>query len=139
MRNYYHPESITDWELTLLQSGGSLPAYSGVAYQRGGGLGSFFRGLFRAIWPSVKKVGIVAGKEALRAGSEATRDAVTDGVEFKTALKRRGKQALGRTITGIGNRLQHGSGLGCRPTRKTIKGVKRRRKQRKTSKDIFNG
>lgn len=138
MRRVYYPESIRDWELNLLQQGGSLVAYAGLPYQRGHGIGSFFRGIFRAIWPTVKKVGIAAGKEALQAGSEATRDHLTDGVDFKTALKNRGKQALGRSVAKLGQALQGGRGLGRRVVKKAIKGLKRNRKINKKKKDIFS-
>lgn len=143
MRRLYYPETVTDWEINLLQTGGALPVYSGLAYQRGQGLGSIFRGIFRAIWPTIKKVGISAGKEALQAGSEAARDHYNQGVDAKTALKRRGKQALGRTISYLGQELQKGEGLGKRQRTKNIKGLKQRKKTnlRKSKKrarfDIF--
>lgn len=144
MRRLYHPESIRDWEVNLLQQGGSLPVYTGIPYQRGAGIGSFLRGLFRTIWPTVKKVGLAAGKEALQAGSEATRDYLNEGTDFKTALKRRGKQALGRTVSRFGQQLQHGHGVGSRSVRKSIKGLKcsqrlntRRKPKSRRKTDIF--
>ena len=140
MRTLYYPESVSDWEYNLLQTGGSLPRFSGVPYQRGQGIGSFFRGLFRAIWPTLKTVGIAAGKEALKAGSEAARDHFNEGTDAKTALKKRGKQAAGRVLTKLGEHLQKGEGIGSRPSRKDIKRVNKRKKG-KTSKrrntDIF--
>ena len=117
MRVTYFPESTQVWEQNLLQRGGSLPVYSGIPYQRGNGIGSFFRGIFRAIWPTVKRLGIAAGREAIQAGSEATRDYMSEGTDFKTALKRRGKQAVGRTLTKLGDQLQKGSGFGKRRDR----------------------
>ena len=89
-----------------------------------------------------KKVGIAAGKEALKAGSEATRDYVNEGVDFKTALKRRGKQTLGRTISNLGQELQKGSGFGRRPFKKSIKGIRRRsriRNRKLRKRDIYDG
>ena len=137
MRTFYYPESINDWEYNLLQGGGSLPRFSGVAYQRGQGIGSFFRGIFRAVWPALKRVGIEAGRQAIQAGSEATRDYLNEGVDFKSALKRRGKQALGRTITKVGERLQEGRGVGKRAVKKSIKGLVRRKRKASRKPDIF--
>lgn len=124
MRKYYYPEDVKTWEATLLQSGGALPAYVGVPYQRGQGIGSFFKGLFRAIWPTVKKVAPHVGKELLRTGSEVISDVVRRDEPVGPTVKKRGRQALGRSLSALGSQLQEGEGIGYRKRQKSIKRVK---------------
>jgi hypothetical protein len=131
MRQYYLPESIATWQDTLLQSGAGIPVYSGQPYQRGQGIGSFFRGLFRAVWPTVRKVGVTVGKElgreALRTGSKLAKDYLTgEAADVKT----RGKQALGRTLSTLGTKLQEGEGLGVRKRKNSIKGILKKRRKK---------
>ena len=71
MRTYYQPESSEFWIHFLAdqQYGAGYPLFIGSQYQRGAGIGSFFRGIFRAVAPVLKSVGKTVGKEALRAGA----------------------------------------------------------------------
>ncbi len=57
-----------------------------MPYQRGAGLGSLFRGLFRAILPVAKNVGKTVGRQALRTGSEIASD-VLAGRSIKEAAE----------------------------------------------------
>jgi len=129
MRQVYYPENVGTWE-DALQSGGALPFYAVQPYQRGHGIGSFFRGLFRAIWPTVRKVAPRVGKELLRTGTEIASDVIRRDQEVMPTLKRRGRQAVGRALTTVGEKLQEGEGIGTRTARKTIKRVKPRGKSK---------
>ena len=78
------------------QKGGNLPALQGARFQRGYGLGSIFRGLFRWAVPHLKQGAKMLGKKALQTGVNVAQD-VLAGENLKTAVKRQGKKALGLT------------------------------------------
>jgi hypothetical protein len=101
MRVVYAPESPQAWEAIFLsksivpngQRGGRLPGYGGNPYQRGAGIGSFFRGLFRAAVPLLKRAAKAVGKEALRTGVGVLGD-VARGGEFLPSLETHGREAV---------------------------------------------
>jgi len=64
--------------------------FVGLPYQRGAGLGSLFRGLFRAILPVAKSGGKSVGRQALQTGTEIASD-VLAGKSLKDAAEERGK------------------------------------------------
>ena len=66
------------------QKGGNLPAFHGARFQRGYGLGSIFKGLFRWAMPHLQQGAKV----------NVAQD-VLDGDNIKTAVHKRTKQALG--------------------------------------------
>ena len=76
------------------QKGGNLPAFHGARFQRGYGLGSIFKGLFRWALPHLQQGAKVLGKKALQTGVQVAQD-VLAGENVKTATKKRVKQALG--------------------------------------------
>ena len=76
------------------QKGGNLPAFHGARFQRGYGLGSIFKGLFRWALPHLQQGAKVLGKKALQTGVQVAQD-VLAGENVKTATKKRAKQALG--------------------------------------------
>ena len=76
------------------QKGGNLPAFHGSRFQRGYGLGSIFKGLFRLALPHLQQGAKVLGKKALQTGVQVAQD-VLAGENVKTATKNRAKQALG--------------------------------------------
>ena len=76
------------------QKGGSLPAFHGARFQRGYGLGSIFRGLFRWAMPHLQQGAKVIGKKALQTGVNVAQD-VLDGDNIKKAISKQAKQALG--------------------------------------------
>ena len=78
------------------QNGGNLPAFHGARFQRGYGLGSIFRGLFRWAVPHLKQGAKMIGKKALQTGVNVAQD-VLAGENIKTAVKKQGKKALGLT------------------------------------------
>ena len=56
------------------QQGGSLPAFHGARFQRGYGLGSIFRGLFRFAVPHLQQGTKMLGKKALQTGVDVAQD-----------------------------------------------------------------
>ena len=76
------------------QKGGNLPAFHGARFQRGYGLGSIFKGLFRWAMPHLQQGAKMLGKRALQTGVQVAQD-VLAGENVKTATKKRAKQALG--------------------------------------------
>ena len=102
------------------QKGGNLPAFHGARFQRGFGLGSIFKGLFRWAVPHLKQGAKMLGKKALQTGVNVAQD-VLAGENLKTAVKRQGKKALGPTSQ---NSPQSGAGK---------KGTKRKAQRRNNS------
>ncbi len=149
MRTVYYPESRDFWTKHYLaqgQHGYGLAAFSGVPFQRGTGIGSFFKGLFRSIFPLAKSIGKVAAKQALSSGTSIASDYLA-GKDLKQSVKRRAREAVGDTLAksakiisqgGQGRRRpgckpQCGRGVGSRKSAKSIKGVRKTN----TDKDIF--
>ena len=137
MRVAYIPLSDADWAAFYLadakQTGHGLEGFHGVPYQRGNGLGSLFRGLFRMILPVAKKVGKAVGKQALRSGAKVASDVVSGDYNIQDSLKKRGREAASSLLTKAGQHFQKGSGLGRPPKRrkrtKTIKESRAANKQ----------
>lgn len=88
--------------------------YKGTPYQRGGGLGSFFRSLFRMAVPVLKSVGKQVGQHALTAGANIASD-VAHGKPLFESVKQRAKQETSHLLKEAGESLQSGEGLGVRP------------------------
>ena len=102
------------------QKGGNLPAFHGARFQRGYGLGSIFKGLFRWAMPHLQQGAKMLGKKALQTGVQVAQD-VLGGENVKTATKKRAKQALGLPSQ---NSSQSGAGK---------KAIKRKAEPRKNS------
>ena len=68
--------------------------YHGALYQKGHGIGSIFRGLFKTAMPLLKSAGRAAGKVGLRTGLGVIQDA-DRGHHLGESLKRR----LGTEVT----------------------------------------
>ena len=98
------------------QKGGNLPAFHGARFQRGYGLGSIFRGLFRWAMPHLQQGAKVIGKKALQRGVNVVQD-VLDNI--KTAVHMRTKQALGLPSQ---NSLQGQSGAGKKSIKRKAQG-----------------
>ena len=58
----------------LNQCGHGMPVFYGARMQRGHGIGSIFSGLFRSIFPVLKRVAPVIGKKALQTGIDIVSD-----------------------------------------------------------------
>ena len=130
-RAYYIPEKDKIWfDFYISQAAqkGYGAGFSGIPYQRGHGLGSFFGRLFRAILPVAKSVGKSAlktvGKEALNMGMNVAQD-LGQGRNIRQSLKEHGTRALGSVVKKAVNRMagQSGKGIGGR----TVGSQKRKR------------
>jgi hypothetical protein len=111
--------------MQAMQSGAG---FVGMPYQRGAGLGSFFRGVFRALLPMAKSAGKTLGRQALSTGAQIASDVVA-GDTIKVAAKRRGKQATKKLLKRAVKKIQTG---GRRKKRRKT-GVKRKTtRKRKT-------
>jgi hypothetical protein len=157
-RALFQPESVDFWvhyyatlieeqrggesyDVDIVQqrgSGGGLPgfhAYKG--YQRGGGLGSFFAGLFRRIFPILKSVGKVVGKQALSTGANIAADVVQGG-DFKESATKHGKTGASNLLHVAADNLaetaiQNGAGLGNR------RGGGRPKKKKSSTREVADG
>ena len=89
------------------QMGGNLPAFHGARSQRGYGLGSIFKGLFRWATPHLKQGVKALGKKALQTGVNVAQDMLA-GENLTTATSKRVKQALSDMPSQ--NSLQSGAG-----------------------------
>lgn len=71
MREIYKGDSEDFWAEYFMaqaeQTGHGMTAFEGMPYQRGAGLGSLFKGLFRLILPIGKRAFSTVGREALAA------------------------------------------------------------------------
>lgn len=67
--------------------------YQGKRRQRGYGVGGNFASFFRKTVPLLKTAGLTAGKEALKAGSEALDDIEKGEMSLKTIAKTHAKRA----------------------------------------------
>lgn len=114
----YNPEDYNLWLYYYAnqasQSGYGMEGYKGVPYQRGGGLGSFFRSLFRMAVPVLKSMGRQVGKHALTAGANIASDLVKGRPLFESA-KQHAKMETSQFLKDAGDTLQDGEGLGYRP------------------------
>ncbi|CAH3126509.1 unnamed protein product [Porites lobata] len=107
------------------QKGGNLPAFHGARFQRGYGLGSIFKGLFRWAMPHLQQGAKVIGRKALQTGFNVAQD-VLDGDNIKTAVHKRTKQALGLPSQ---NALQGQSGAGKKSIKRKTQGTKITRRE----------
>ena len=75
----------------------TITPYAGASWQRGYGLGSMFRGLFKTAMPLVKGVGRKLLKAGVRGGARLAQDALR-GRDIKKSAKRRFANALGSVL-----------------------------------------
>lgn len=103
MHIVYTPEDANYWLASYengmkshpqYQVGGDLAGFRAFApHHRGGGLGSFFRSLFRYVLPILKTV----GKEALITGSNIATD-VSQGKSFAESAQAQGRVAASNIL-----------------------------------------
>ena len=138
MRVSYNPDAETFWDDYYMaqakQSGHGLAAFHGVPYQRGAGIGSLFRSLFRLIVPIGKAAAKAIGKEALTAGANIAGD-VVKGRSLKASAAEHGKAAAANLAQKAATKLQTGKGLGKRKAKGPVKtrNPKRKKASRKKS------
>lgn len=86
------PEAYRDH---YAQRGGNLPIFHGLSHQDGYGIGGgIFSNIFKAIVPVLKKTARSAGKTLLKSGTQVLADVVSGERDIKSAVKRRGLEAL---------------------------------------------
>jgi hypothetical protein len=78
MRIQFNPEKFDVWldyyNNQASQVGYGIHGFHGTPYQRGAGLGSFFRSLFRMAMPIIKSAAGKVGQQALATGAEIAGD-----------------------------------------------------------------
>lgn len=91
MRVEYRAPTVDFWDdnFSVEQTGG----FVGIPYQRGAGLGSIFRGIFRMVTPILKRAAKAAGKQALSVGANVISDVVKGG-DITESISKHGKEAM---------------------------------------------
>jgi len=127
MRRQFDSDKLEDWlnyyKNQAEQVGYGFSGFKGTPYQRGAGLGSFFRSLFRMAVPLLRSTASHVGKQALVTGANIAQD-VSEGRSINESFQkhaRRGVAKLAKTAFEKFEHEQTGSGLGTRP--KSIKVV----------------
>lgn len=81
-------------EYYLNQAGsGFSNIYAAPSYQRGYGIGSFLGGLFRSVYPILKKGSIALGTELLKTGASCLGD-ISRSEDPQETFKKRGKEVV---------------------------------------------
>ncbi len=94
-----------------LQTGFGMDGYKGTPYQRGAGLGSFFKALFRMAIPVIRSAGKQVGKHALTAGANIMTDLVK-GQPVLDSVKKHSRAETSKLFGEASQALQEGEGLG---------------------------
>ena len=112
MRLQYTPKDARFWTEFLHQEqvGGALPGFVGQPYQRGAGIGSFFRSIFRMAAPVLKRAAKAVGKQALKTGASIIAD-VTKGGELLPSLEQHGKEAMANLADKASKRINEAKSL----------------------------
>lgn len=100
-------DAYTEYYLNQAGSGFSN-IYAAPVYQKGYGIGSFLGGLFRTVYPILKKSASAVGSELLKSGSNIISDIVSSQ-DPRTAIKNRGKETINNLSRLAGDNL-FGSG-----------------------------
>lgn len=118
MHIQYNPEDYDMWLSyyggQAMQTGYGIQGYRGTPYQRGAGLGSFFKSLFRMAVPVLKNIGRKVGQQALHAGADLLTD-VAHGKPVIASAKKQLKSSTAKVLRDVGDDLQEGEGLGFMP------------------------
>lgn len=122
------------------QSGGALPGFKGVHWQRGHG---FFGRLASWVMPFIKEIFPIVGKQAMSTGIDIAKDTLKRN-DVRDSAKKRFKEAGILLLDLASERLQKGQGIKKRRRRgrnlmtqkknirkKPIKRIKRRKKKKK--------
>lgn len=121
----------TDYYLNQIGTGvGGI--YAGPAYQKGYGIGSFLGGLFRTVYPLLKKSTKAVGSELLKTGVGLLTDLTREDPDV--ALKKRGKEIIqnlsARTSDHLFGKGYPYKGLLPYSSTQSIKKTQRRRKRK---------
>lgn len=105
----------TEYYLSQAGSGfGNI--YSAPVYQKGCGIGSFLGGLFRSVFPLLKRGVSAVGSELLKSGSNMIRD-IVNSQDPQISLKKRGKESINNLSNMLGDQM-FGSGYKSRSNAK---------------------
>lgn len=113
--------------------------YAGPSYQRGYGVGSFLGGLFRTVYPLLKKGTIALGSELLKTGASCITD-MSRNEEPQVVFKKRGKEIVQNLSRRAADQMFGDGyknpivGVKRRQSTKATKGVKKRKTSGKTVK-----
>ena len=118
----------------MSQSGSGMPVFAGSRGQRGHGLGSMLRGLFRSAMPMLKRGLAFFGRHALRTGAQIANN-VADGESFGNLAKRRVVGGIKQIKPSEFFSMQSGSGKRRRP--KSRKRVKKRKVNKRSKNSLF--
>ncbi len=80
-----------------MRSQAGLPAFAGVRYQRGHGLGNTVRRLTKMMMPEIKKQAKTVGKHALNTGINVVSD-VMQGKSLKKSIKKRAMDSIKQVV-----------------------------------------
>lgn len=91
-----NPDMYKSYYLNQAQhGGGNLPAFHGARFQRGNGIGSFLKGLFRSAVPFLREGAKSVGKTALATGMNIANDVMTRK-NLKSSARTRFNEAKGK-------------------------------------------
>ena len=93
--------------------------YNHFSRQRGAGVGSIFKGLWRFLLPMAKSVGKTVGNESLSIGNRVLND-LSKGETLKSSVINETSEGLKNLIDKAKSNLQQGSGLRKRKYPKKI-------------------
>ncbi len=123
------------------QCGHGMPVFYGARGQRGHGIGAVLGGLWRTVFPILKRIAPIIGRKVLKTGAQIARD-VSDGRSFEESAKTHVLNAVEEGINKIipAPAPQSGSGIRRRAATKRKRQIgsgKPKKKRRKRS-DIFS-
>lgn len=98
---YY--DIYTEYYLNQAGSGFSN-VYAGPMYQKGYGIGSFLGGLFRSVYPILKKGAAIVGSELLKSGSNIISD-IAGSQDPQVVIKKRGKETINNLSKLVGDKM----------------------------------
>lgn len=100
-------------EYYLNQAGSGFGGvYSSGLYQKGHGIGSFLGGLFRCVFPLLKKGSSTLGTELLKSGVNIISD-ISKNEPVEMTIKKRGKETINNLSKLMGDKM---FGSGYKPT-----------------------
>lgn len=107
---------FSEYYLSQAQGGaGFTNIYSGPSFQSGNGIGSFLGGLFRSVWPILKRGVNTVGKQSLKTAANILTD-ISDNKNFKQSLNERSKEGA-RVLTNKLINTMKGEGISNNSTR----------------------
>jgi hypothetical protein len=113
-----------------------MPVFYGSRTQKGHGIGSIFSGLFRTVFPILKRIAPSIGRQALQTGMQIASD-VASGQSFKDAAKTRVVDAIQEGINKIVPTVSGQSGSGILRKRARRQQRVKSSSSKKKKKDIF--